>query len=279
MIKKGIATSVFVNYSIFDAVKIIAGAGYDCVDIWGGRPHIYRQDFSVKELRFLRSEIEDRGMHISSFMPAFFRYPYNLCSPNPKVIRDSMDYVFQSMDNAAELGASILLVCPPRLLIGQDEKEAWEQLAENLRIICERALGLSMKIVLEPVNKDVFDLINTVADAMRMIHYLAQDNLGVILDSGHLFLSEESIEQAFSLVKDRLYQVHVSDNDGKRQQNLIPGDGNFNFEKFFGQLQAIDYQGVVSAELGGDYAMNPIPAVKETARRLTQWLIHDQSLY
>ncbi len=268
----GIATSVFVNYAINDAILLIAEAGYQCVDIWGGRPHIYRKDFSPGQLRSLRSEIENRGMKVSSFMPAFFRYPHNLCSPNPKVTIDSINYVFESMENAAELGAPILLVCPPRLLNGQDKQAAWEQFAENLRIICERGSTYSMKIVLEPVNKNVFDLINTVADAMHMISYLEKENLGVILDSGHLYLSEETIERALSVVGERLFQVHVNDNDGKRQLNQIPGDGSFDFSKFFRLIHSIGYQGVISAELSGEYAMDPIPAVEETARRLSKWI-------
>ncbi len=97
--KIGIATSSFASFPITEAVRIIAEAGYECVDIWGGRPHIYRQDYSSTELRNLRFEIEGRGMEVSSFMPAFFRYPYNLCSPNPMVRQDSLEYVYQSMDN------------------------------------------------------------------------------------------------------------------------------------------------------------------------------------
>jgi len=80
------------------------------------------------------------------------------------------------------------------------------------------------------------------------------------------------IEQAFSFVGDHFYQVHVNDNDRKRQQNLVPGDGTFDFEKFFNHLQRIGYEGVVSAELSSDYTLNPQPAVEETIRPLDKWM-------
>ncbi len=270
--KIGIATSSFASFPITEAVRIIAEAGYECVDIWGGRPHIYRQDYSSTELRNLRFEIEGRGMEVSSFMPAFFRYPYNLCSPNPMVRQDSLEYVYQSMDNAAELGSPILLVCPPRLLMGQEIESAWEQLAESLRLICDRSSQFGIKIVLEPVNKNVFDLINNTADVMRMIHYVGAAHLGIVLDTGHLYLSDESIKQALSSVKGRLFQVHVNDNDGKRQQNLVPGEGSFNFIEFFTGLCQIGFDGVVSAELNSDFGLNLQAAAKETAIRLKNWL-------
>lgn len=270
--KIGIATSVFSNYSIHEAVRIIAEAGYDCIDIWGGRPHIYRKDYSPEELRALRSEIESRGMTVSSFMPAFYRYPHNLCSPNPEVVRDSLDYVYQCMDNAAELGASILLVCPPRLLFGQEVNDGWELLANALRLICDRVYQYPLKVSLEPVNKNVFDLINNVSDAKRMITYVGDEHLGVTLDSGHLYLSDETIEQALSSVGNYLFQVHINDNDGKNQQNLVPGEGTFNFEEFFTQLKKIGYNGVVSAELTSDYGQQIQPAVEKTIQLLKMWL-------
>ena len=31
-------------------------------------------------------------------------------------------------------------------------------------------------------------------------------------------------------------RFHVSDNDGRQQQNLVPGDGSFDFGDFFGIL-------------------------------------------
>jgi len=269
--KIGIATSVFANYSIREAIRIIAEAGYECVDIWGGRPHIYRNDYSPEELRELRSEIEGKGMNVNSFMPAFYRYPHNLCSPNPRIVKDSLDYVYQCMDNAAELGASILLICPPRLLFGQKAEDAWQLLVDALLIICNRAHQYPLRISLEPVNKNVFDLINDVADAKRMIADVRDENLGITLDSGHLYLSDETIEQALFLAGDRLFQVHINDNDGKHQQNLVPGDGTFDFTKFFVELKKIGYKGVLSAELTSDYGLQIQPAIEKTAQLLKMW--------
>ena len=69
MMKLGLATSVLYQYTIFDAISVIAKCGYEGVDIWGGRPHVYRQDHSIAELKSLRKLIEDHGLIVSSFMP------------------------------------------------------------------------------------------------------------------------------------------------------------------------------------------------------------------
>ena len=76
------ATSVLYQYAIQDAIELVARIGFDGVDIWGGRPHVYRQDLSEPELVNLRRLIEDRGLTVVSFMPAFYRYPHSLSNPS-----------------------------------------------------------------------------------------------------------------------------------------------------------------------------------------------------
>ncbi len=268
----GITTSVLSNYPIHEAIHIISNSGYDCIDIWGGRPHIYRNDYSSRELRSLRSEINAGGMQISSFMPAFYRYPYNLCSPNKKIIKDSLEYVYCSIDNALVLGAPVLLVCSGKLMDGQNREEAWDRLAENIRLICHRVKPDGIKIGLEVVNKNVFDLINKSNDALRMIECVGSDNLGIVLDSGHLYLSGESIENAVISVRKQLLQIHVNDNDGKKQQNLVPGEGSFNFMEFFKTLKKIGYDGVVSAEITSDYGQQIPFAIQKAAAQIRRFI-------
>jgi len=93
MIKLGSATSVLMNYSIQDAISVLAQIVFDGIEIWGGRPHVYRSDYSETELLALRSMVEQENMSVPSFMPAFFRYPHSRSSPNDRVRLDSIDYM------------------------------------------------------------------------------------------------------------------------------------------------------------------------------------------
>ncbi len=269
--KFGLVTSVYANYAIDDVIPRVAAAGYDTIDIWGGRPHVYRHDYSHPALIDLRKRIVDEGLSVSSFLPAFYRYPHNLCSPNEVIRQDTLDYVRKCADNAQVLGAAYLLICPARLLNGQSHADGWQRLADCLNAICEYVSTYPLKVMLEPVNAAVFDLINTSAEAMEMLRQVGRDNLGVVLDTGHLHLSPETIDQALSRVANRLFMVHVNDNDGKKQQNLIPGDGTFDFPAFLSALKRYGYTGVISAELSGEYAPDIDRAVRTSLQRLREW--------
>jgi fructoselysine 3-epimerase len=261
--KLSVASSIFVNYSIQDAIRLAAEAGYDGVDIWGGRPHVYRKDFSPLELRALRKQVEECGLQVPSFMPAFFRYPHSLSSPNEIVRQDSLDYMRNCLDNALELGAQVLLVIPGRSLHGQDVQEARRWLLDSLHTICSYTESADIKLGLEPANMAVTDLVNTSQDAKQIISELGYANLGVVLDSGHVNLGTETPKEAIQLLGSRLFQVHINDNDGRRQQNLIPGLGTIYFEEWIRLLNKEGYTGYLSIELAWDYALDPLPAVKE----------------
>lgn len=271
--KLGTATSVLFLYAIRDVVPLVARIGYDGIDIWGGRPHVYRQDLSTEELKDLRQLIQDHGMSVASFMPAFYRYPHSLSNPNPRVRRDSVDYMRQCVDNAALLGAPVVLVVPDLSLAGQSRADSLHRMVESIDIVARHASAYDLKLGLEVLYTDETDLINTADDALDIIHQLGHANLGVVLDTGTLNLSKESPEDIFTKLEGLVLQVHVNDNQGvHHQQNLIPGEGTFDFPGLIKVLKRHHYTGFLSAELSKEYAQEPESALRTTAERMRAWM-------
>lgn len=60
-----LSSFLYLNFPLEEAVRRIAVAGYEGVDVRGGRPHAYRHDLNSREIRRLR-EISDRlGLQIA----------------------------------------------------------------------------------------------------------------------------------------------------------------------------------------------------------------------
>lgn len=271
--KIGTATSVLYQYSIKDAISIIASTGYDGVDIWGGRPHVYRQDLSEKELKSLCQLIRDYGLVISSFMPAFYRYPHSLSNPNPRIRRDTIEYMKNCVDNAALLGTSIVLVVPDHSIYGQTKEDSVRRMAESIDEVARYASPCKLKLGLEVLFNDETDLINNSDDALGIIRELGCENLGVVIDTGTLNLSKEKPEEIVNKLHGLLLQVHMNDNDGReKQQNLIPGEGSYNFKHLIQTLDEHGYSGFLSAELSKEYGSDPVPALQTTAERMRMWI-------
>jgi protein FrlC len=270
--KIGIATSVFVNYSFRDTIQAIASAGYDGVDVWGGRPHVYRQDFSRRELREIKNIIDDSDLIVNSFMPAFYRYPYSMSNPNPKVRKDTLDYMHCCLENALCLGAKILLVIPGKSLHNQSIDDARKRNIESINAICRLSSQYEISLGIEPANKVVTDLVNTAEEALEIIGQLQYSNLGVVLDTGHMHLNKEPFDQSVHRLGKHLLQIHINDNDGMRQQNLIPGEGTIDFLNLMSILKKLNFDRFLSLELAWDYASEPESAVNLALQRMQGFL-------
>ena len=263
MIPISLSSFIYLNYPIEEAVKRIAQAGFDGIDFWGGRPHAYRKDLNQTEVTKIKHLTKALGLAVASFIPAQFRYPTSLCSQNEVIRQDSVAYIKDSIQTAAGLGSPVVSVCPGHSLFGQTTTAARDCLRRSLDELCLFAAPYSIRIAIEPADRYETDLINTIPDALRMIDQLGHDNLGVVLDCGHSYVVGESAAEAVVLSQDRLFHVHVDDNNGLRDQHLIPGEGTFNFAPFLEALEKRNYQGYLCVELSWDVTVDPDPAAAQ----------------
>ena len=90
----------------------------------------------------------------------------------------------------------------------------------------------------------------------------------MVLDTGHAHVVGESLAAALAAMGDRLFHVHIDDNNGQRDQHLIPGDGTIDLRAFVTQLRSSGYAGYLSAELGWDYCLDPDAAAQAALARL-----------
>ena len=266
--KISIATSVFVNYQLLDALEQIIAIGFEGVDIWCGRPHAFRKDIQESTFKDLRFLLESKGVTPVSLMPAFFRYPFSLSSPNETIRQDSIMYMKDCIDNAISIGAPNVLVVPTHSLHGQSTEESRNFFISSLKEVASHASYKKIKLGIEIVYPQLSDYLNSSTDALSIIHQVKADCLGVVLDTGHLNLSKEDQENALQRLQNLLIQVHINDNDQRQQQNLIPGYGKFDFLNFFRLLRKYKYESYLSLELGWNYSFDPIPAAREAFQRL-----------
>jgi len=266
MNRLSLSSFLYLNYPLIEAIRRISQAGYNGIDIWGGRPHAYRRDLRQFEIEELKGLLKSFNLGVASFIPAQFRYPTCLCSNNEIIRQDSVAYIQDSIRTAFALGAPIVSVCPGHSLFGQGEVEAWRSLRTSLDDICLFAMPFNIQIAIEPADRYETDLIQTVADALRMINELDRDNLGVVLDTGHAHVVGESSVDALATAQDRLFHIHIDDNHGLRDQHLIPGKGSFDFTAFLKALEKSRYQGYLGVELGWDDTPDPDSAALQTLR-------------
>ena len=80
-----------------------------------------------------------------------------------------------------------------------------------------------------------------------ILAHLSDDNLGVCFDSGHSHYYFDG-DFDFSFCTDRVFAVHLHDNDKSGDQHLLPFDGTINWAPLVRSLQNSGYSGPVTLE-------------------------------
>jgi len=259
--KVSTVTSILVNYTLDAAIDKVISIGFDGVDIWCGRPHLYRRDLSENEITALGGKIKKSGLKIVSVMPAFYRYPYSLSSPVEPICRDSIAYMKDCIDNAKLIGADNVLVVPMSRLLNQTPAEARRLFIKNLAEVCAYAEQKNIALGIEVLKQQDCNFITKTQDAINIMNELKSDNLGLVFDSGEMSLTGESFDAALELAGDLIMNIHINDNDGVSDTNSIPGEGSFNFHALGDTLKKFNYDGYLSLELGYHYSSDPVAAL------------------
>lgn len=266
---------VYFNYRLQDAIRRLHQYGYAGIEIWGGRPHMYRHDLDA-ELDDIKRLLAECDMLVPNFIPAQFRYPSILSSSNEIVRRDSVRYLQDAIDNALKLGAPAVSLCAGMTLHGESVEHGWRNLRQSIIELLDYTDKTPLKLLIEPAHRAESTLILTIADGLRMLREIGSERLGICLDTGHANVNGEDLGQIVHELRGVPLHVHIDDNTGESDAHQIPGEGNIDYAPFVRALNEIDYRGFVSAELGFQYTLDPDRAVQKTREALDKIFAKDQ---
>ncbi|GAA4323162.1 sugar phosphate isomerase/epimerase [Mucilaginibacter gynuensis] len=146
-----------------------------------------------------------------------------------------------------------------RLASPEQRKIEWGRAVENLTVVCNMAKTRGLKLGIEPLNRFESDMINTAADALRLIGDINHPAANIALDGFHMSIEEPDVEAAIIAAGDKLIHLQVSEN-----YRGTPGTGQTNWAAYKAGLQQIGYKGIISIE-------SFTPEVKELAGAVCIW--------
>ncbi|MDA3823071.1 MAG: sugar phosphate isomerase/epimerase [Bacteroidales bacterium] len=261
------SSAVYYNYSLEYAISNLAKLGYDGIEIWGGRPHMYRKDLD-DQTKKLKNLLDEKGMEVCNIIPAQFRYPSLLCSLDEAIRRDSIGYIKDAMDNAHKMGAPSVSLCPGMLPWDQDLERGWEALRNSFFELHEINKEMGLLLLIEPAHRFETNLILPINDALKMINELDVNDFGVLLDTGHCHVNGEKFEEVIPACSNYPLHIHLDDNNGDIDAHLVPGEGTVDFTSLAKELNKIGYNGYMSAELGTKYIMDPNEACRQSLQEM-----------
>jgi sugar phosphate isomerase/epimerase len=177
--------------------------------------------------------------------------PFDLSAEDPEVRQSALRIARSEAAYARELGCRDVIVHP--VGPGDTAKDAWRRdtltaSAEELVRIAERA---GVRFLLENMPPDMFGASAKVL--RRVVDVLDSPHLGLAYDCGHATIAGDPLG-VIRTMGDRLWGVHLHDNDGKEDGHFLPGMGVVPFEDVARALAEVRFRGTFMLEIYRDTA-------------------------
>jgi xylose isomerase len=150
-------------------------------------------------------------------------------STKPEERRAAVDDFKRCIDLARELGAPRITNCPLNDGIDYafelDFARAYDTAAECYAEIADHDPSFPICIEYKISEPRVRSLLGNAGETAAFCQIVNRDNLGVTLDVGHALFANENASQSAALLAKakRLFYVHLNDNDGRADWDLLPG--------------------------------------------------------
>jgi sugar phosphate isomerase/epimerase len=253
----GISTHVFLQQRLHPGLlDAMLRGGARAIEVFAARHHFDYSDRSVvREIaQWFRSNDVTATLHQPLWPDAqWSRHvapTLNLIDVEKSRRIDAMDEVKRAIEAAEQIPfVSIVL----HLGVREDHwsPRSLEHSLTAIEHLKAFAHPLGVKCLLENLHNEVATP-EHLLEVLKVGHF---STVGVCFDAGHAHLSDDGLAGAFSLLKSRIAEVHLHDNNGTRDEHLWPGKGGIDWASFAQQ----------SAELPAN-----VPGILEIAHELQE---------
>jgi xylose isomerase len=251
----------------------------------------YPADF--QDVRLLKSLLADHGFGVSSVNVRSRRtgqwlrgaFTSAQASERAEVVAD----FHRAMDLAVEVGSPRISSCP--LNDGHDYVfevnylDAYRHAEETFAAICEYNPDVRVCIEYKWNDPRTRCMFASAGETLSFCQSVGADNLGVTLDIGHALLAGERPAQSVALLAraDKLFYVHLNDNDRNWDWDMLPGAFNlWEFVEFFYYLREVSYDDdwyaydVMSKEIDTVETFNAVTRITRRLESLTDRIDREQ---
>ena len=250
----GYNTNGLAHHDLFDAVALLADAGYRgvaiTVDHGALPPHGADNRRRIDGLRRMLAEYQMRSVIETGarfLLDPKRKHEPTLVSIDASARDRRVEFYRHAVDCAADLGSDCVSIWSGVVRDDASRAEAMGRLVDGLQRVLDYAAERGVPVAFEP---EPGMLIDSMARYAELVDRLDSPQLKLTLDIGHLHCQGET-PLADHIVRwsDRLVNVHLEDMRAGVHEHLMFGDGEIDFPPVIGALAEIGYAGGVYVEL------------------------------
>jgi sugar phosphate isomerase/epimerase len=178
------------------------------------------------------------------------------------------DYLESSLERCRQLGGSVVVwgsAGSRNVPAGYSRDAAWEQMKDFLRQAGEVAKSKGIVIAIEPLRKKESNIINTGAEALRLVRETGHPNVKMIIDYYHLREENEDPQIVWE-ARGEIVHLHFANPNGRLWPKDIGEDPLYG--RFFELVKRIHFRGGISIEGRGTFASDAAASMEFFRREL-----------
>jgi len=241
----------------------------------------------AQEAQAMRRRLEDNGLVAEFVAPRLWEHPNTIdgafTSNQPALREYALERAKKAADIAREMGTNLMVLWLARegtyLREAKDPVAATRQLLAAVDALLE--YDPDLRIAIEPKPNEPMDMsyIPTIGHALALaFQSRAPDRVGCLVESAHAILAglDPSDEMAFALAFDKLYSVHLNDQNGLKFDE-DKSFGSVDLRRAFNQVRVLDdnrffEKGMVGMDVKALRTQPPEVATKHLRNSLNAFL-------
>ena len=250
----GYNTNGLAHHDLFDAVALLADAGYRgvaiTIDHGALPPHAADNPRRIDKLRRMLAEYQMRSAIETGarfLLDSKRKHEPTLVSIDASARDRRIEFYRHAVDCAAALGSDCVSIWSGVSRDDTSRADALGHLLDGLAKVLEYAAERGVPVAFEP---EPGMLIDSMAGYAELVDRLDSPQLKLTLDIGHLHCQGETpVADYIERWSDRLVNVHLEDMRSGIHEHLMFGDGEIDFPPVVRALAEIGYQGGLYVEL------------------------------
>ncbi|MGQ0570771.1 MAG: sugar phosphate isomerase/epimerase family protein [Armatimonadota bacterium] len=235
--KVAASTATARELPLLETVRLVADLEYDGLEVWA--EHLWDQEVDPARLR---AEAAARGLMLSMHGPT---RDLNVTSTNTGIRAESWRQYLAALDDAAAMGAAVVVFHPGAVSSAGDDPEAfWAPLAAFFGHVAERADALGLRVGIENMERRRHEFVTHPDLVVRLLTRISHPAIAMTVDVAHMLYNGD----ALSLDGLEPFITHVHISGSTRDTVHVPlADGIYDLRPALAGLARF-FQGIVAIE-------------------------------
>lgn len=212
-------------------------------------------------------------------------YQGSFSSPTTEAVETARKWGKEALDAAAEVGAYCVTTCPLNdgfdYPFETDYADSWYHMVDAIGDVASHRDDINLAVEYKLSDPRTRSLLTNVGETLLFARQTGRANVGVTLDLGHCLIARENPAMSVALAagENRLFHVHLNDNDRVADIDLMTGTVHFwETLEFLHYLHRYSYSGWLVSDVYPK-SLDPAAFFSATIRMQKTYVRLSENLY